>query len=109
MREGVMNVTRGLFRLWVVAAVLWAIGMGGSTWWTYPQPDVVAEAAAETWPGRLVDVAPPFDPTKPFREVPDPALLAKLNAASAPRDQGNWFDEMGRRVVSKEEFRESEG
>jgi hypothetical protein len=106
--ENRMNVTRGLFRLWVVAAVLWTVGMGGSTWWTYPEPDVVAEAGPETWPRRPVNAAPPFDPTKPVEKVTDPALLAKLNATSAPRDDGNWFDATGHRVVSKEEFREAQ-
>ena len=31
---------RGLFRLWVVAAVLWAVGAGSAAWYLYPKPEL---------------------------------------------------------------------
>jgi hypothetical protein len=33
------NVTRGLFRLWIVVSVLWAVGAGGAAWYLYPKPE----------------------------------------------------------------------
>src|SRR5262245_39208624 len=85
-----MNWRRGLFRLWVVGTMLWAVGIGGSTWWTYPKPNVVSEAELVENPARY--------PKGPDGEITDPALLAQFEGV----------DERGRRVVSKEEFRNAQ-
>jgi hypothetical protein len=36
----VWTFRRGLFRLWVVAAVLWAVGAGSAAWYLYPKPEL---------------------------------------------------------------------
>jgi hypothetical protein len=35
------NVTRGLFRLWIVVSVLWVIGAGSVVWWDYRASNAV--------------------------------------------------------------------
>jgi hypothetical protein len=97
-----MNVTRGLFRLWVVGAVLWAIGVGGSTWWAYPKPNVVP-----TDPALLARLSAVSCPPSILADDFD-ALTKACNARHRYRETGNWFDENDRRMVSKEEFREAQ-
>jgi hypothetical protein len=44
-----MQLTRGLFRLWVVAAVIWVISAGTMTWQTWPQAEFVNPYDAPPW------------------------------------------------------------
>jgi hypothetical protein len=95
-----MNVTRGLFRLWIVVSVLWAVGMGGSTWWTYPEPaGIVSEAAVLK---KLLD-----EPTNKSGEAADvTADVLKDFVANYYREEGRmWGSD---RVVSNEEFRDAQ-
>ena len=60
-----MRITRGLFRLWVVASVLWMLFVGVMTWQTWP---VVLKASSETVVLENGYAKPPFDPSKPFTD-----------------------------------------
>ena len=42
-----MRVTRGFFRLWVVASVTWVLFVGVMTWQTWPEPVFAANAKLE--------------------------------------------------------------
>jgi hypothetical protein len=89
------NVTRGLFRLWIVGAVLWAIGVGGIAWWTYPKPNVVSEAElVKAW----LD-----NPDESGKAVTDPNVLARI--ANSLRGS-TWGSKD--RVVSNEEFQDAQ-
>ena len=61
-----MRITRGLFRLWVVASVLWMLFVGVMTWQTWP---VVLKASSETVVLENGHAKPPFDPTRPFTDA----------------------------------------
>jgi hypothetical protein len=62
-----MRITRGLFRLWVVASVLWVLVVGVMTWQTWPVDDWV-----------IVDERPSqtehFDPDAYLRETKSKAF-----------------------------------
>jgi hypothetical protein len=65
------RIGRGLFRLWVVASVVWVCTVGAVTWSIMPEKK------------------PPFDPSKPYEEfVPD--------SAPEPPSKPGMFDDLVR-------------
>lgn len=111
-----MNWSRGLFRLWLVASVVWIGGVAAVTWLALPAGTFIAVATVDPNPPPPGFV-PPFDPSKPYLVVPDgstdlsklsddelvklynkalaakgkpvtdPDILAQLNGTPRPRDQ----------------------
>jgi hypothetical protein len=55
-----LRLARGLFRLWLVAAVLWVGGVAITTWRTLPTSDDFIPD-----PPEITKTAPPFDPNLP--------------------------------------------
>jgi hypothetical protein len=71
------RIARGLFRLWIVASVVWVCTVGAVTWWVMPQTVILSDATPPPPPGFTLDAPatlpaskPPFDPTKPFIVIP---------------------------------------
>jgi hypothetical protein len=73
-----LKASRGLFRLWLVAAVLWIGAVCVVTWvafpvddWVFPSSDQRIKPATATPappPGFVLE-APAFDPSKPYQIV----------------------------------------
>jgi hypothetical protein len=62
-----MRITRGLFRLWVVASVLWIASVGVMTWQTWPADWTVTKLPFDP-DAYLAGKPQPFDPSKPFSD-----------------------------------------
>jgi hypothetical protein len=73
------RIARGLFRLWIVASVVWLCAVGAvTTWWVLPKAAELSDAEVSK---------PPFDPSKPFEVVPDwakPGGVPLQNLPDAP-------------------------
>jgi hypothetical protein len=67
-----MQIGRGLFRLWVVASVLWVLVVGVMTWQTWPAQTDFFDAFKST---------PPDTDTPPWAK-PDPGARDELISAS---------------------------
>lgn len=73
-----MNVRRGLFRLWVVAAALWAVAMGLLYWREITAPYIPLQSFVYKAPGAdLPQELSPFDlvtdgKTGPYFQLTDP-------------------------------------
>ena len=74
---GTMRILRGLFRLWVVASVIWMLSVGVMTWLTWP---VEPKASSETVVLENGYAKPPFDPSKPFTDVATGQMWANARA-----------------------------
>src|SRR5262249_16657273 len=62
-----MRITRGLFRLWVVASILWIASVGVITWQTWPVDDwTITKPPFD--PDAYLAGKPQFDPSKPFSD-----------------------------------------
>jgi hypothetical protein len=87
-----MNVSRGLFRAWILVSVLWAVGAGSIAYITW-LPDKVSGAFQPS--GALKDGLKPWqvDYSKPFYDVMRSPATEKLTVAFfpvAPRDRADW-------------------
>ena len=66
------RIARGLFRLWIVASVMWICTVGTATWWTWPN---LPGTPVPDWPGTPIS-KPDFDPD---------AYLSAKRKADAPK------------------------
>jgi hypothetical protein len=87
-----MNVSRGLFRAWILVAVLWAAGAGSIAFITL-SPGKVSGAFQPS--GSIKDGLKPWevDYNKPFYDVMRSPAAEKLSVEFfpvAPKDRADW-------------------
>jgi hypothetical protein len=113
-----MRITRGLFRLWVVASVLWIASVGVMTWQAWPVDDwTIVKEEAVFAPNAKVEPLPPFDPDAYLKEttpraettaVPDRAIESEKPSAKPQFDPSKPFSDGKRTYANSMAFVEAE-